>query len=433
MLSCVIGCGEVDVVGRVAGDTESPMAIEGEGAEFNAAVAGAPAPIADANATTEAADTGTQENFEKPLVEPTSTPLSCAQATKVFDQALCACNQAAVFGNLVTTSLGADSSHAHVRVSGPLQASAFVGPLSGDLSVIGDGVTVLASQDAQITGALETTTDLGIQGTTTVGGNAFLGGTLLGDGRLVIAGDLHTPNDPQGSNQLEVGGAALIEALALPTPCHCSGDEALDIFAWVVDARTNNDNIARSFGREVLLGLPPGASIDLPPGRLSVDQLQAAGGVTLRVSGPTTLFIEEQLNVPGDLRAELSAGATLSIFVAGEAIVGGTIALGDGSRPGSGRLYVAGAMRAGDSTPVEIPDLDPASELPMVLGSPVVQVAGASTEWIVNLYAPRLALALSGQTRVIGSLYVASLVALSGLMIDYDQAVLTEAESCDAP
>lgn len=333
-------------------------------------------------------------------------PIGCGAA--VFAQALCACERVSSFGNLSATALDG-AARAHVRIQGPLEAAGLAGPIAGDLAAVGAGVSVLSADDAEIAGSLLLTTDLDLNGVARVAGDARLAGALLGEGRLLVRGDLRSPveRDPASTPlRLEVEGARIVEPVAPEPPCGCAAGEQLPLRAWIEEARARNDNAARGFA----LDGPAAGTLALPPGRLFLEQLDAAGDLALEVHGATELFIADALRVPGALTAQLGPGATLTLIVGGGLELGGDLALAEPERAYAGRLYLAGELTR--------------------TGRP------GGTAWIGQVYAPNAALSFSGHARVTGSLFVRSLVALGGIELRYDPRVVSQEpsqEPCDGP
>jgi hypothetical protein len=309
--------------------------------------------------------------------------IACEASATVFDQALCACERASVFGNLAAATTDG-TARAHVRINGPLEVVGLMGPLAGDLSVVGTGVTVLNADEAQLDGDLIATTDLAVEGVAHVAGDARLAGELFGEGRLMVGGQLRA------------------EPFSAQAPCGCAEGERLDIVAWVESARANNDNAASGF----TVGALAPAVLELPAGVLFVDELIAAGDLELEVNGKTSLFIAGALRAPGALRAQLGPEGELALFVAGDAELGGDLALAEPERAHAGRLYIAGALLRSDRP--------------------------GGVTWVGNVYAPSHALTLPGHARVSGSLFVQSVVALGGLDLQYDPRASMAQERCDA-
>jgi hypothetical protein len=260
----IIGCGQVDVLGEIA--AQDPPESPAGGAAGAAAAPPAPEPSGESADTDETA---------------TAVPI-CAAATTVFARALCACGSLASLGDLRSeyvqgTSAAGALGRADIGVAGELHTAAFTGPIAGDLTVAGAGMSVIVGALGTIEGALRVQGDLAVVGVTTVASDAWLRGRLLGDGVLVVEGDVHRGSAapaPAGGPPvvatavLEVGGQILAEDFTFESPCACEPEPVLDVAAVVARAAADHDNAAVGFSPATLADVADGQVYDLPAGRL---------------------------------------------------------------------------------------------------------------------------------------------------------------------
>jgi len=416
----LVGCDQTDVVGKLGAPAPRPEPAAGSAAPAGGAPAagGAMAP--------------------PPVTPVRSAAPSCAAASSVFARALCACGQVATFGDLRSARIAREGAQpalpaADVGIAGTLQVAAFVGPIGGDLIVTGSGLSLIAGVDGAIAGALRVQGDLGVSGLTRIGSDAWLGGLLLGDGVLIAAGDLHQLGasvalSPQtGAPLVDHAGELVSGEFSIDPPCVCEDAGALRIEAAVARAVVDHDGQSAGFAPSALADLPPDQSLSLPPGRLYVEQIRAAGDLTLRVTGRTTLFIAGDLIVHGALRAELSPTAELELWVAGGMAVTGPLALAPRERPSAARMFVAGPF-IGEPGPAGPPGDEIVEQLPTP-----AQRENPDAEWVVNLYAPRFDLSLGRDTDVYGALFVRALLSIGDVRIHHDPLVLERTSECHEP
>jgi hypothetical protein len=419
-LLALAACGQTDVLGTIA--PEQPTVSPPQ--------AGAAAPTAGDDA---------EPAREPPAGDPigTSAP-GCERAASVFARALCACGSVSTLGDLRTVRVAdadapARAGGADVGILGGLQSAAFVGPIDGDLTIAGAGLSALVASEGLVTGALRVSGDLALSGTAMVEGDAWLRGRLLGDGRLVAQRDVYrgplipvAPPAPPSAT-LEVAGEVVTQAFTLDPPCACDAEPAVDVAAIVALAAVDNDNAATGFSPDALGGADDGQVHELPPGRLFVHAVSARGDVVLRVTGQSALFVGGDLQVGGALRAELSADAELELWIARDVAVAGPIALGALEHADAARMYVGGVALGGVELPAPGPEI--AEQIP-VPPPAAGAVATPDDTWTVNLYAPQLDLGLARDTTVTGSLFVRSIVSVGDLHVRHDPRVVERRSFC---
>ena len=442
-----IGCGLEDVVGTVAPPADAENSADDYSGDLpSAGEAGQRAnddeandPLAGAKATADAAngadaaketdeETAKEEDekaddqpSEGPAAPESSPPaaslatVACTAAASAFDQALCACKELSVMGNLQTSAGEVADTKAHVRVSGTLRLSGFMGPVAGDVSAIGSGETLISSAaNARIEGGLQTTTSLGLAGSLTVARDAWLQTPPLGAGTLNIAGNLYTPQKlPADATGVTVSGDNLVGPFSLPDPCNCDPMRRLPIAKWIDAHRADS---ATGEALRAQLSAIQGAVV-LPAGTVFLQELVASEDVELSVDQPTSLFIAGDLTVPGTLSASIGRDADLAIFVGGTLTVEGELALGSPATS-IGRLYIAGDMQS-------------SAKASGAMGNgPRGRATVGSAAWNVHLYAPQVDLTFSGSSMLNGSLYVNSLSALGGVTVEHDSNVTERGEVC---
>jgi len=226
--------------------------------------------------------------------------------------------------------------------------------------------------------------------------------------QYTIDGTLHIP--AAGTVGLAVDAAnTVLEPVAVQVPCRCDGDQLVDVAAMVADAASRNDNGA--------IGLTPGAwsnivdTVDqtFPPGRYYLSGVKTVAPITVRVSGPTGLFIDGDLESASIFEVILDDNGPnpqLDLFITGNVIATGVFELGTRQRPAQVRAYVAGDH---DIT---------------FLG---MQHLG------INLYAPNARFLAVGDLEIYGALLCKQLVDVGLVRIHYDTDILVAGNTCEAP
>jgi len=329
-------------------------------------------------------------------------------AQDTFAAALCSCEDTNIAGYLRTRGLG-DSDDA-----GDLVGSVSV---NGDYSTngyanVGGNFTVAGSRDIAFAGLLQAGQDLffhpaaDVAGVVKVGRDAWLADALRAFGRVAIERDLYTADGAgfRGIAVVDVGGARHTQDVSIPAPCACGAGQVIDVAALVDDARTNNDNASIGLDPDALnLTVGIGTPLELPGGRFYVNQIGGVGGINLRVTGKTALFVGDDLLATGAFRIQLEPDAELDLFVRDNLAITGAALFGDRARPSATRVYVGGT---GDIT-----------------------VAGYAA-FVGNLYAPTANIRVGGFGQIYGSLFGKNIDAAGFLSVGYDAAIQQTGKGC---
>lgn len=342
-----------------------------------------------------------------PLVDVSDfAPAACGAASRGFHYALAACGGFVSSGN--TEVDGFDS-----RV-GPYTA----GQTSGALAA-GTGLFLTTGDVAGsvfITGGAGTP----LEGDLHIGGNLFDQGPLLGPEHVVrVDGDARVAGDVRLA-ELSVGGrftlgrsAALEVAAGAPPvtradvtvqrPVSC--EPALDIAALVEAASRDNDNTSIALSAASSLKLFDTArEVTLPCGRYFVEDIYAAGVLTVRIAGRVALYVRNGIitESTGALTIRLDDGAELDLFVAQGLSGSGPVQIGSASAPTRTRLHFAASG-------------------PLSFTAPALLAA--------SLYAPRAQLVTKERFELFGAALLGS-VASGPLTLHYDRALAVD--SCSA-
>lgn len=228
-------------------------------------------------------------------------------------------------------------------------------------------------------------------GSADIGANRDL--VLSGSGS--VAGEARVVRESSVSPAVEVA----VRHVKAP-PCACEAERLLDVAALVARYRDDNDNAANGLRADALDGFSGNKSLTLSCGRYFFTRLKG-DALDLFTQGNVAIFVEANIELNASLRIHASGQGQVSVFVAGEALVGGALALGDD--PGQGarvHLYLGG---------IGTLDLTQGAQL---LG---------------NLYAPRVELVVSSPYEQYGALFVKRLSAAAEMRVHYDPAAAREA------
>lgn len=243
-----------------------------------------------------------------------------------------------------------------------------------------------------------------------VAGDAYVNGDVLGDDELNIGGSLHQPSGATVAGTVNVGGERVTEPVDIPPPCDCDPDRLLDAADIVDWGRLHNDNDVAPVGPDG--GVSDGGvstdeltsgTVELPCGRYFFEGIDA-GDLTLRLEGRTVLFIDGDVNVPGNLVVELVGDdAEVDMFVRGDVNVDGHMVYGREDRPAAARMYVGGTR---------------------------VDMSGTAT-FVGNVYAPFAVVLSTDRLRVFGSVFARNFETSSEAFISFDRAITRAGDSCD--
>jgi hypothetical protein len=331
-----------------------------------------------------------------------------AVAESTFASALCSCEDTNVAGYLRTRS------HREDDAAGDLLANVGVNRdyLTTGYANVGGSFTVAGPRDVLFGGLLSAGQDLLLQpgadvaGVVDVGRDAWLGDDVRAFGRVAIERDLYADGGSgfRGIALVDVGGERHTQDVAIAPPCACGSGEIIDVAALVDEAREQNDNAAIGLDADelnVIVGI--GTALTLPGGRYYLNQIGGIGGINLKVTGKTALFIGDDLLATGAFRVELAPDAELDIFVRDNLAITGAALFGDRERPAATRVYVGGT---GDVT-----------------------VAGYAA-FVGNLYAPTANILVGGFGQIYGSLFGKNINAAGFLSVGYDAAIQTTGTEC---
>jgi hypothetical protein len=374
--------------------------------------------VGDGSAGDSAVDTGIdREAFcmgRGPVVtvgDSTTSTDTCAGAiaSRVFDHALCSCDDTNVVGYLETRSFDSGMGTMETAAGAPVGVNEEY--LTGGYADVGGSFVVAGNGGVDFGGYL------------TVGGDAMFGGDLRAIGVIEIDRDLSVAGDVTHIGPLRVGrdfrhsgtvltfadvdGSTTSGAVTVDPPCACAPTELVDIDAIVSAGVAENDNADVGLDPRLLenvVGL--GEEITLPCGRYYLTSIGGLGDITIRVPGRTALFVDGDVDALGVFDIDLGPEGELDLFIRGDLLSIGLGSYGDRSRPAATRIYVGGS---GDVT-----------------------IIGA-TGFVGNVYAPNARITAPGATTVYGSLFGNRIDMPGYLQISYDRAILDVDRDCPPP
>jgi hypothetical protein len=382
-------------------DGGAPGRIQTEGDDALAPESDAPAPDAPA-----VVDDGL-------AADPVRVGGACTSsvAAETFTSAVCSCEDTNVAGFLRTRSFRSSAGP-----DAPEELGGSVGVnrdyVTAGFADVGGSYTVAGARDIAFGGYLKVGQDartqprLNVAGVADVGRDAFLKSDARVLGRFGVGRDLHMEAgaDISGIAFVDVGGERSTEQVDVEDPCACAPQQIIDVAALVDAAAIDNDNARAGLSQDDLnLVIGIGAEATLTSGRYYIHQLGGVGALTLHVSGPVALFVEDDFIATGLFRVELEPEAELDVFVRDNFVVTGAALFGDPKRPSATRIYVGGT---GD-----------------------VAIAGASA-FVGNLYAPSANILVGGFGKVFGSLFGKNVLAAGFLDLGYDSSILEPGQGC---
>lgn len=249
-------------------------------------------------------------------------------APKVFSQALCLCGDYRAVGKGLWVKGASAGVNGRVEVVGQ---HTFESDLVSYGGVTGVG-TLSVGGDLTSAGAVE-----GV-GQLTVGGD-LSASALSGVGAVKVAGTLRCGGEVQSVGSLSSGARGPYTTPAGP-PCACDAAQRLDVAAEIARLREKNDDAA--------IGLAPALksvgdlTLALGSGQYYLSSFDTVGNTTLTVDGAVALAVDGALEAVGTLRFALTRGSTLDLYLKDGLQGVGDSLFGEGSDPGSVRLYVAG-------------------------------------------------------------------------------------------
>jgi len=338
---------------------------------------------------------------------------SCAGAiaARVFNNAVCSCENTNVVGYLRTRSFDSGLGTSDTAAGAPVGVNRQY--TTGGYADVGGSFVVAGTTGVQFLGYLKIGGDGRFAGNVNAAGYIDIARDLwvLGDvtniGLLSVDRDLHQPAGRVLATFPDIGGSTIRGSFTVPDPCDCEPSNIVDVAAIVADGRLRNDNADVGLSPSLLSSVVGiGVDIELPCGRYYVDSIGGLGSITLRVPGRTALFVGGDVNALGRFDIELGPAGEIDIFIGGSLASIGAGSFGERARPASTRIYVGGT---GDVT-----------------------VIGASG-FVGNVYAPHARVTALGATTVYGSLFGRQIDMPGYLDVHYDRAILDAGEDCPPP
>lgn len=398
----------------VAGCTRQDIVAIGVGLDAGSLADAADTPRADAGAPDATATDAGECRGSGPIVLVGDGTRTCGGrvAARQFRYAVCTCDDYATSAPLTTDSFdsargayvpggrgGSLGVNGRVAASAPLTLGGALWAGGSGLQA-GTGGEIRAASDLRVRGPIES--DARIE----VGRDAFFGDRARAR-ELVVTGTLtQAPGaslDVSGTRSI---GHSVTAPVVVPAPCGCGVDDILDVPALVRAHRDDHDGVALGLSPTALANRTGDRTVDLGCGRYYLTAIGGTGALTLRASSRAALFVDGDVSLDAPLVVELSDGADLDLFVAGNLVSSSSVRFGDADHPARARLYVGGRG--------------------------TLQLDGDAL-FGGNLYAPRAELTTSGRVEVFGSLFVRRLAASGPLLVHYDTAVLKAGDGCGAP
>ena len=315
---------------------------------------------------------------------------------KTFLFAVCACSSMGISGTMRTDSvdsaLGKSAGNgASIGVTGALDTESDL-TLQGSVYAAGVGAVTAATfkRAGTITRDLRAGGPVRVDQAFRVDGDLYAASDVGGAGALTCGGKAHVAPGHAAPNVTATGGT-VTEAVSVAPPCDCSNP--LDVAGLVSAFASRNDDAALGITSTTLVSAPA-APLVLPCGRYYFDAI-GGGHVALQLAGRTAIFVAGNVSVTGLLQVTLAPSAELDLFIAGDLTLADA-ALGSTLAAARVRVYVGGAN---------------------------VQIAGRA-KLGTNLYAPRADVAIASDYEMSGALFVKSLALSGNFTIHYDEAIL---------
>jgi hypothetical protein len=245
-------------------------------------------------------------------------------------------------------------------------------------------------------GSFTTATTMGVW----VSGEMVSGGDVSGMYR-VVGGPLRLPPGAMITPDVQSMGVSR-ETVAVPPPCGCGASPALDLRAEIAARKPSNTN--PSFPEDLLSDVQKGKTLDLTCGEYYLQGIESAVGapITLRVHGRVALFVAGAVRLGDSFAVALEDDADeLDLIVGGPFDTMGRV-FGSPSTPARMRLWAASNM-------VALPDQ--------------IQFGAA-------VYAPNAVFSAGANLSFFGSLYVGALQIGGDVRVAYDPSVLFGGEAC---
>jgi hypothetical protein len=226
--------------------------------------------------------------------------------------------------------------------------------------------------------------------------------------RIGVNGDL-TLDGVEGLNadilvsgRIDTADGSVLRPITQPASpaCSCDAGSLLDIEALAKAHARDNDDATAGLSSGQLDGFHGPQTIELDCGRYYFTRLKGDDALNIRARGNVAIFVATSIELNDALSVQTLDGASqVSLFVAGDMHVGGTLTLG------------------GDPNSRARVDLYLASE-------GTLEIAG-SAELAGRLYAPRAELVSNGTLQIYGSLFVRRAAPGAELHLHYDERTAT--------
>jgi hypothetical protein len=347
-----------------------------------------------------------------------ATPVTCTAGLtrRLFSYGICSCSDVVLNG--ATFALDSFDSR-----NGPYNVT-----LAGAAALGANGTLIPPTDQATLSGSVI----VGGRAPLSISGGSFVvGGDLKTNGPIEARGsgidfrrdvwadadirsfgnipasvgrDVYQTRGHTGANALQVGGRVQTRDFVVEPPCSCDAADLLDIRGIVAQARASNDDAAIGLDPNApWLDVPTAAASNLPCGRFYLASGAASTGTAFfRAWGRTALFIDGDVDFTGTFVMDTDGEGELDVFIAGDLLLHQTsLILGNLSRPGATRFYVAGQLTVD-----------------------VVPIIAA------QIYAPRATLVVSPSAPLFGSLFASRVELKNGWPLHFDRAVLDVGEDC---
>ncbi|MEZ4269818.1 MAG: hypothetical protein R3F39_25955, partial [Myxococcota bacterium] len=352
------------------------------------------------------------DGFGPPIVVPTPGGDVCLSETAQvsFTWGLCSCAEVAL-SNQITTDAYDSTQGGYapggvgggVGVRGKFSTSNKVA-IGGTLWVSGSGGAQLGNTN-DIAVNLHVGGPLATGGASTVGGDAWVVGTVTANQSLAIQGTLHH-TQAAAINGPVTHGALVKEAVSVASPCPCEPEDLVPVVAIVAAHTTDNDNATIGLSADALINPSGPVSLTLPCGRYYLSGIKSSQDISIVATGRTALFIDGVIETSGKLQITPSPTGELDVLIAGKLDLSNELRLGSPAFPALLRVYV------GSTEGITLSNK-------LTVGAFVYAAAGP--------------VRLSNQLDLYGGLVVGSLDASNKLQIHYDRAVLQSGSACPDP
>ncbi len=329
-------------------------------------------------------------------------------ASTLFENALCACDDAHVAGYLQTTSFNSSGLDGGSALTGAAVGINDTYSISAGYTHVGGSLSIAGSTSVAFIGYVETDGDLRLGGAATIPGytqvnrNAWLEGNFTDLGPATVAGDLHHQGTVTAL-PLSVSGTKTNGPVTIAPPCPCGAANILDVAAIVAEGATANDDTAAGLTPSSWTNVLVDDTVTLPCGRYYLNSIQIGGSLNIQVTGRVALFVAADVTVIGNLQITLGPNAQIDIFITGNLDLVGLAVFGNKSRPADTRIYVGGSGN--------------------------VNLVGAG-EFVGNLYAPLSTVTAPGYVDVYGSIFCNDFQIPGYADFNYDSAITEVGANC---